>query len=233
MEPTAAILLGLISSLHCIGMCGPIAMALPLDRSSLLTKTVGAASYNIGRFLSYVILGALFGVIGQSFFTAGLQRTISVVIGVLFVVSVVFPVFSKKGYNLEAYMGKYYSRLKSTFARQFKKKTYSALLLIGVLNGLLPCGMVYLGLAAAISTGHFLKGAELMLFFGLGTLPAMWMVSVIGDLVSMKFKAKMRKAIPVFVGVMGVLFILRGMNLNVPYLSPFIDRVTPEITVCD
>ena len=93
--------------------------------------------------------------------------------------------------------------------------------------------MVYLGLAAAVSTGNWADGFLFMVFFGLGTLPLMYAASVVGDLLSLNVRSIMRKAVPYLIGVMGVLFILRGMNLGIPYVSPVIDRVDSEITSCD
>lgn len=233
MEVWAAISLGLISSLHCAGMCGPIAFALPLDRSSWLSKTTGALIYNLGRILTYATLGGLFGLLGKAFFTAGLQRGISIGVGIFFLLSVIIPIITKQGFFLEKWGYQFIGRFKGVFASQFKKRNGFSLLVIGVINGLLPCGMVYLGLAAAVSTGNWADGFLFMVFFGLGTLPLMYAASVVGDLLSLNVRSKMRKAVPYLIGVMGVLFILRGMNLGIPYVSPVIDRVDSEITSCD
>lgn len=233
MEVWAAISLGLISSLHCAGMCGPIAFALPLDRSSWLSKTTGALVYNLGRILTYATLGGLFGLLGKAFFTAGLQRGISIGVGIFFLLSVIIPIITKQGFFLEKWGYQFIGRFKGVFASQFKKRNGFSLLVIGVINGLLPCGMVYLGLAAAVSTGNWADGFLFMVFFGLGTLPLMYAASVVGDLLSLNVRSKMRKAVPYLIGVMGVLFILRGMNLGIPYVSPVIDRVDSEITSCD
>ena len=233
MEVWAAISLGLISSLHCAGMCGPIAFALPLDRSSWLSKSTGALVYNLGRILTYATLGGLFGLLGKAFFTAGLQRGISIAVGVFFLLSVIVPVITKQGFFLEKWGYQFIGKFKGLFAAQFKKRNGISLLIIGVINGLLPCGMVYLGLAAAVSTVNWADGFLFMVFFGLGTLPLMYAASVVGDLLSLNVRSKMRKAVPYLIGVMGVLFILRGMNLGIPYVSPVIDRVDSEITSCD
>jgi len=214
-------------------MCGPIAFALPLDRSSWLSKTTGALVYNLGRILTYATLGGLFGLLGKAFFTAGLQRGISIGVGIFFLLSVIIPIITKQGFFLEKWGYQFIGRFKGVFASQFKRRNGFSLLIIGVINGLLPCGMVYLGLAAAVSTGNWADGFLFMVFFGLGTLPLMYAASVVGDLLSLNVRSIMRKAVPYLIGVMGVLFILRGMNLGIPYVSPVIDRVDSEITSCD
>ena len=233
MEWWTAISLGLISSFHCIGMCGPIAFALPLNRKNVMTKSMGALLYNLGRLTTYSILGALFGVVGKGLFTAGVQRGLSIGVGVVFLLSVLIPLLGKKGYNLESYVVQYIGGLKGALSKQFKKQSNGSLFIIGSLNGLLPCGMVYLALAGAIGSGSLIGGIEFMFLFGLGTLPLMYASSIMGDMISISFRKKVRKAVPVFVAIMGLLFILRGMNLNIPYVSPEINRVDTNISQCD
>lgn len=233
MEYWAAITLGIVSSFHCVGMCGPIAFALPLNRKNIWTKSVGAFLYNLGRILTYASLGGLFGLFGKALFTAGFQRGLSIGIGSLFLLSVLIPVFSGKGYNLEGVVAKHIGKLKYQLGKQFKKSSNVSLLTIGVLNGLLPCGMVYLGLAAAVGEATLGRGALFMVFFGLGTFPLMYLSSIVGDYISVSFRTKIRKAVPVLVGIMGLLFILRGLNLDIPYVSPVISKIQPGITQCD
>jgi sulfite exporter TauE/SafE len=233
IELWAAISLGLVSSLHCAGMCGPIAFALPLDRSSWLAKSTGAVVYNGGRVLTYATMGGLFGLLGKAFFTAGFQRGLSIGVGVFFLVAVIVPMITKEGLFLEKWGFQFIGRFKGIFQKQFKKRNAGALLTIGAINGLLPCGMVYLGLAGSVATGTFSDGFLFMVFFGLGTLPMMLAASLLSDMLSVSVRSKMRKAVPYFIAVMGILFILRGMNLGIHYLSPQIDRVEPSITACD
>lgn len=90
----------------------------------------------------------------------------------------------------------------------------------GLLNGLLPCSMVYMALAGAIATGEALKGAGFMFVFGLGTLPAMWSVSIFSGLIRQELRIKARKLYPAVMAVIGILLILRGLNLDIPYISP-------------
>lgn len=228
----AAITIGLVSSFHCLGMCGPIAFALPLNRNSLASQLFGALSYNIGRLTTYAILGLAFGLIGKSLIMAGAQRSLSIFAGVFMILSVVLPKISAKA-NIDAFTFKYIGRLKSAFGKLFKKSSIESLFFIGVLNGLLPCAMVYIALAGAISEGDMLGGGTFMLFFGLGTIPMMYSATILGSFITVKLRNKLQQVIPYMVILIGALFIVRGMNLDIHYLSPKIDRVDPEVTQCD
>ena len=228
----AAISIGLISSFHCLGMCGPIAFALPLNRTNLLTQLAGGLTYNLGRLSTYGVLGLLFGLIGKSLVLAGAQRTLSIGAGVVMILSVLLPKLSSK-LNIDSFTFKYIGRLKSMFGQLFKKSSFESLFVIGVLNGLLPCAMVYIALAGAIAEGDALGGLSFMIYFGTGTLPLMFTATLISGFLTMKVRNKLQKSIPYFVFLIGILFILRGMNLGIHYLSPKIDRVDPAVTQCD
>jgi sulfite exporter TauE/SafE len=119
---------------------------------------------------------------------------------------------------------KYIEKLKSYLRKLFGIHTMRSLLLIGLLNGLLPCGLVYLGIAGALATGDILDGAMFMAAFGLGTIPAMLLVTSIRDYISIRFRERVRKVVPVFAGLMATMLILRGMGLGIPYISPAIEN---------
>lgn len=228
----AAITLGFLGSFHCIGMCGPIALALPVHHYSTLRKYLAIALYNGGRLLTYSLLGLLFGMLGQSFFIGGFQQAVSVCIGLLLLVSVIFPRMAMFQTPRFAMVNGFVSRLKHTLGSLFQKRGLRFLFLTGVLNGLLPCGMVYLAIAGAVATGNYVKGAEFMFFFGAGTVPAMFAVAVLGQFVSLGFRNGIRKAMPVMVSLMAVLLIVRGLNLGIPYLSPQFDKQSKEASCC-
>lgn len=165
-------------------------------------------------------LGALFGLLGAAFITANLQRTLSVFLGTIFLLSVIIPVIGKKTVPLESWAYKAVGKLMSKFKSLFKKNNWESLFFIGVLNGLLPCGMVYLALAGAIATGSWDGGAIYMVFFGAGTLPVMIGVTWAGKFISLKLRNRLKILVPVMIAFMGILFILRGLNLGIPYISP-------------
>ncbi|MBK9477881.1 MAG: sulfite exporter TauE/SafE family protein [Bacteroidetes bacterium] len=220
----AAFTLGFLGSFHCIGMCGPIALALPLSSSSKWARVLGALLYNLGRSFTYAVFGIVFGLLGKSFVIAGFQQSISIFLGVLILIIVLFPERSMNRFQFSSKLYNLINKLKSKFTHLFSQKNYYSLFLIGLLNGLLPCGLVYLGVIGAIATGDAIQGALFMVLFGLGTLPAMFSLALISNQISISFRTKIRKAVPFFVSAMAVLLILRGLNLGVPYVSPKLSK---------
>lgn len=220
----AAFTLGFLGSFHCIGMCGPIALALPLSNSNKLARLVGALLYNFGRSFTYALFGVVFGLLGKSFVIAGFQQSVSILLGVLILVVVLLPESAMSRFKFTSKMMLVIGKLKSKFIHLFSQKNYRSLFLIGLLNGLLPCGLVYLGVIGAIASGDAMQGALFMVMFGLGTLPAMFSLALISNQISISFRTKIRKAVPFFVSVMAVLLILRGLNLGVPYVSPKLSK---------
>ena len=220
MDLITAFTIGLVGSLHCLGMCGPIAIGIPLDNDNWTKKAFGALLYNLGRIITYGVLGAIFGLLGRGIQLAGLQQWASIGIGIAMIVSVLFPVVFRKKIKFDKIFTGYASRLIGSFKNLFTKSSLSSLLLIGLLNGLLPCGLVYMAIAGALNTNDMMMGVAFMVMFGIGTTPALLALSLAGNVVSSQFKAKARKVIPVFIVILGILFILRGMNLGIPYVSP-------------
>lgn len=216
----SAFILGLISSLHCVGMCGPIAMMLPVDHQNEAKKVTQIITYHVGRLTAYATIGLIFGLLGRGFFLAGLQQKMSIFIGLAMIAAVLIPesIFSK--YNFSKPVYKVISNLKSTLGKQFKNKSYKSLFTIGLLNGFLPCGMVYVALFGAIAMQSAGFGVLYMLLYGLGTIPLMTIVVYIHSLLKLPFRNKIQKAIPYVAVVIGVLFILRGLGLGIPYVSP-------------
>jgi sulfite exporter TauE/SafE len=207
-----AFLLGLFGGMHCIGMCGPIALAIPGRQ--------GAVFYNTGRVITYTILGLFTGLIGQGFSFAGWQQGLSIFLGVFLILVIVT---SKSG-NLNIPTGRFISTLtngiKNYFAQFLRRRSMGSALAMGMVNGLLPCGLVYIALAASIAGGSIKSGAMYMLVFGLGTFPIMLGVSLAGNFIGPVFRQKIYRLVPVLIVTLGLIFILRGMNLGIPYVSP-------------
>ncbi len=228
MDFITPLTIGIVGSLHCIGMCGPIVVALPLKNQNLFTKILGAILYNSGRVATYGVLGLLFGLLGRGIHMAGFQQWTSIILGIAMIVSVVFPfVFREKitvGNLLAGMAARLIARLKKLFA----SRSYRSLLLIGLLNGLLPCGLVYVAIAGAISSGSVISGALFMVLFGLGTIPLLLLAALASDAIGQRIRAKMQRAVPYFVFFLGVLFILRGMSLGIPFISPTAEKLAPK-----
>lgn len=225
MEYWTAISIGLLGSLHCIGMCGPIALALPLDRSSSFNILIGSVLYNFGRLTTYFLIGAFFGIIGSGFALAGFQQKLSIVVGVFMILSAVWAVFQLKKWNFPLHF-LWINKIKSAMAKRFGNTSFANSFLIGILNGMLPCGLVYMGLAGAVAMANPVQGGLFMIFFGIGTLPLMLSVAVYGNRIKNKFLPPVKRFVPVFLVLIGTLFILRGMNLGIPYLSPELQSQT-------
>ncbi|EDP98595.1 sulfite exporter TauE/SafE family protein [Kordia algicida OT-1] len=216
----AGFILGLLGSFHCVGMCGPIAFMLPVDRNNSYKKVAQISLYHIGRLLSYATIGFVFGLLGKSLYIFGIQQKLSIAIGVLMIVVILIPYKTFSKYNFSKPVFRVISKVKSSLGKQFKKKTLDTFFTIGFLNGFLPCGLVYMAVFGAIASGSMLEGSLYMLFFGLGTIPLMTTAIYIGKFLNTSIKQRIQKAIPVFVIIIGMLFILRGLGLGIPYISP-------------
>ena len=216
----SAFILGLLGSLHCVGMCGPIALMLPVDRTNHFKKMLQIFLYHAGRILSYTSIGLLFGFIGKGFYIFGIQQQLSIFIGLLMILVVLIPLEIFNKYNFSKPLFNLISKVKSTLGKQFKKKSNKAIFSIGFLNGFLPCGLVYMALFGSIATGSSVKGALYMFLFGLGTIPLMSIAAYIGNFLSSTAKNKIQHIIPVAIIIIGVLFVIRGLGLGIPYLSP-------------
>jgi len=215
-----AFLFGLISSFHCIGMCGPIAMMLPVDSHNPAKKVTQILTYHLGRLSAYASIGLVFGLLGRGLYLAGFQQKMSIFIGVAMILVVLIPerVFAK--YNFSKPVFRFISKIKSRLGSQFKNKSYTSLFTIGFLNGFLPCGMVYVALFGAIAMQNELFGVLYMILFGLGTIPMMSSVVYLNVLLSVSVRNKIQKIIPIFAVIIGILFIFRGLGLGIPYISP-------------
>lgn len=216
----SAIILGLISSFHCIGMCGPIAMMLPVEKNNPAKKTTQILTYQLGRIVAYSSLGLLFGLLGKGLFIAGLQQQLSIIVGLLMILVALIPekVFAR--YNFSKPVYKVISNVKSSLGKQFKNKSYKSLFTIGLLNGYLPCGMVYVALFGAIAMQNITLSTTYMFLYGIGTIPMMSAVVYISNFITPKNRNTIQKAIPVLTILIGMLFIVRGLGLDIPYISP-------------
>lgn len=211
--------LGLVSSLHCLGMCGPLAMSLPWAHLQGRKKLLPVALYHAGRISTYTVLGLIFGLAGRHIYLAGFQQWMSIVLGL----AVLLVLLLQYGVQLPlkpVLLQRYYGRLLQYAGRLWQSSSLAGYWFMGMVNGLLPCGMVYLAVVAALGTTSITHGMLLMFFFGAGTLPAFAMLLYCRTLVSLSFRNKVKKMMPLLVAVMGLALILRGLNLGIPFISP-------------
>jgi sulfite exporter TauE/SafE len=215
-----AFIVGLFGSLHCIGMCGPIALVLPGFQSHMPKVISSRVLYNLGRTITYGFMGAVIGLAGEGISLAGAQRWVSIGSGVLLIVIVLIPMSVSSRISILKPAYHFNDYLKKKFGKLLKSNSVISVFYIGLLNGFLPCGLVYVALAGALATGSLVQGTLYMVFFGLGTAPLLFAFSVFGQFIGAGVRRKFNKIIPVFIILLGVIFILRGMNLGIPYISP-------------
>lgn len=210
-----AIVMGFVGSLHCAAMCGPIAIA-ATSQQSIISKLV----YNFGRLTTYAAMGAAFGLLGLGFEFAGVQQWISIIMGSLLIFVALFFGIKPLESVATGILRQPYSWVKAKLGKLLAYSSLASRFIVGLANGLLPCGLVYMGIAGSIAMGSIVESALYMFLFGLGTLPMMFGVSLAGNFIGQKFRTLALKAVPVMVVVIGLLFILRGLNLGIPYVSP-------------
>jgi sulfite exporter TauE/SafE len=201
-------------------MCGPIALMIPVDRTNPAKKVTQIFTYHLGRLTAYALIGLVFGLVGKGFFLAGIQQRLSVFIGVAMIITILTPERVLANYNFSKPVYRLISKIKSSLGKQFKNKSYQSLFTIGLLNGFLPCGMVYVALFGAIAMQNVPFGILYMLLFGIGTIPMMSSVTYLNSIMTVSFRNKIQKAIPYVGVIIGILFILRGLGLGIPYVSP-------------
>src|ERR1035438_897709 len=208
----SALLLGFFGSFHCVGMCGPIALSLPNYSTNKWNFISGKLIYNFGRLITYTTLGLMVGLIGHTFAMAGFQKYLSIGAGTLIIISVIL--FSlgnqQKPTVFNSWLISYTSKIKGLFKKLFGLRSRLTLLSIGIVNGLLPCGFVYIALAGAIATGSYIMSSTYMMLFGVGTVPAMLSLSIFGNIIGIKFRNNISKATPYIAVVVAMVLIYRG-----------------------
>ena len=215
----SALIFGLLGSFHCIGMCGPIAFMLPVDRSNKVKQFFQILSYHLGRLFTYGLIGLLFGFLGKGFYFFGFQQQLSIIVGVLMILVILLPKTFQK-YNFSKSINRSVMKVKSTLGKELKKKGNDTFFTIGFLNGFLPCGLVYMAVFGALATTNAFSGSLYMFIFGLGTIPLMTVVVYVGNFASGLIRKRIQQIIPYVVIFIGILFIFRGLGLGIPYVSP-------------
>ncbi len=211
-----AFLLGLAGSLHCAGMCGPLTLALPATGSGPVGFFAGRLAYNLGRVTTYTALGSVVGLVGHSLALAGIQRWVSMAAGSAILAGVFFGQRAIGG----GLAGAGVRQLKNALAVVLRRRSLSSLWTLGLLNGLLPCGMVYAAAAGALAAGSWGSSIAYMVLFGAGTFPVMLGISLSGRAIPATFRIRLQQLVPFSAAAVGLLLILRGMSLGIPYLSP-------------
>jgi uncharacterized protein len=231
-----AFIMGLLGSFHCVGMCAPIALALPVAHKTRWNLLKSRILYNLGRIFTYSLLGAVIGLLGRGLALSGSQQWLSIAIGSLILILMFAPSSLSQKLNVLRPITRFTQAIKKQFTYLFRQKTDFSYFLIGVFNGFLPCGLVYLAMAGALATGSLTDGVFYMALFGLGTFPMMFGVAIAGNFITPTFRTLVYKRfLPVFTVALALLFILRGLNLGIPYLSPkiYVQNQQIEAECCE
>ncbi len=224
--------LGTAGSLHCIGMCGPLSLALPIQHLSRAKKFFSLLLYQFGRIITYSAIGLVFGLAGRRIYIAGYQQYFSIIMGTLIIGLSILYFLRHKTIHLK-FLNRFYFFVQRQIATLLKSAIRpSGFLLMGMANGLLPCGMIYIALAATLSFTEVFQSVGFMAMFGAGTLPAMMLAGYAGQMIKPGWRISLQKLVPVFISAMGILLVLRGMNLGIPFISPELQQSPVDQLIC-
>lgn len=212
--------LGFVGSLHCLGMCGPLALGMSrFGGNTWWSSGLFALQYNFGRIVSYAVLGAFVGLIGEAILMSGIQKSFSIVAGILLIIMFLMSFDLEKLLFKSTNYKKIYQKVSNRISQALQKGARSHPVFVGMLNGLLPCGLVYLALAGSLASGGVLLSIAFMTAFGAGTLPAMIGVMIAGQRINQLSSIRsflFRKAFPVLHLALGVFLIYRGIVVDMP-----------------
>jgi hypothetical protein len=218
MDFITPLVIGIIGCLCCIEMCSPVFET--LKKHHLFSKVFGIILFHSGRIITYSLLGILFGMLGRGIRLAGFQQWTSILLGTAMIVGVLFSVFLKEQISLEGTFCNYIGWLNVRFKKTLTNRSSVSLFKIGILNGLLPHGLVLIAIAGSISSGDVCTGSLFMTLFGIGTILPLLITMHADNVVEQRIRLKMQRIVPYFVFILGLLFILRGLSLGIPYISP-------------
>lgn len=223
--------LGLVSSFHCVGMCGPLALSLPIHHYSKTRQHMAIGLYNLGRVLTYSSLGLILGLAGRQLYLAGWQQVLSIVLGIVILILALQYFFLKK-LGEPRWLATFHQNVIRWMSRLLESNQLIAFLGLGAANGLLPCGMVYLAIAGALSTSQLWESVLFMFAFGLATLPAMIALNLAGLRITMQARRQIKRSMPVVVAFVAMVLILRGLNLGIPFISPILPDKPGTVVAC-
>jgi len=218
-------LMGLTGSLHCAGMCGPIVWMMPFQQFKGLQKYVAIGLYHFGRASAYAVMASILFSF-KALFHPQIQQYLSIGLGASLLIAGLFSFFSIQGIGMKTPWGAW---VKTSLGKVMQNMRLPTFLVTGFLNGLLPCGLVYMALAASMTFHEVLSVVKGMYLFGLGTIPMLVAITLLKTKVPMGFLRKMKNAVPIMLFVFGSILMLRGMNLGIPYLSPKLEMTQNEV----
>ena len=212
-------LIGVLTSIHCIAMCGGIniSQCVPKQKTatggqSKLANLRPSILYNAGRVISYTVIGGLVGALGSVVSFSGWAKGLVAIAAGIFMV-----IMGINMLNISPWLRRFNLRMPKIFARKINEEKQGGSrspLYIGLLNGLMPCGPLQAMQLYALSTGSPVKGALSMLLFSLGTVPLMFGLGAVSSLLSKKFTRKMMQVSAVLVVILGIVMFQNGIGLS-------------------
>ncbi|MFY0689222.1 MAG: sulfite exporter TauE/SafE family protein [Cyclobacteriaceae bacterium] len=201
--------LGMMGSVHCVGMCGPLAAAVP---SKPDRPMISALLFNGGRVLTYGFIGVVLGLVGFGINLMGLQSYLSVFTGILLLGALVYPQLlkGKLGRNPLA------KKINLWMVARMKQLSFGSIFTLGMLNGLLPCGLIWVALAGAMETGYVETAGLYMVLFGIGNSIPLFMIKVSKDFFLKLTAWRPKRMVPYLSFGLAVFFILRGSVMMLP-----------------
>ena len=224
----SGLIIGLLGSVHCVGMCGPLALSLPVHQFTRRQKWISVLLYNVGRALTYGGIGLFFGLLGTPFRIWGIQQFLSITAGLLLLLFALSK-YKIKWPGKKSILPRIHILLQKALQSISSPRSF---LLVGLINGALPCGLVYVAVVSSLATSNIWTAGVLMFCFGLGTMPAMISIMFFGQSLSLSGRMKLQKSMKYVVTIMACLLILRGLNLGIPGVSPKMGPDTKEIPTC-
>lgn len=215
--------IGLLTSLHCVAMCGGINLSQTVSRNAQMSKSgtavlLPSVLYNSGRVISYTVIGGIVGAVGSVVSFSGTMKGVVQLAAGVFMIIVGLNML-----NLFPGLRRLTPRMPKVFAKKInQQKSGKSPFIVGLLNGLMPCGPLQAMQLYALSTGSPVKGALSMLLFSLGTVPLMFVLGALSTFLSRKFTAKMMTVSAVLVVVLGISMFSSGMSLSGISLSNII-----------
>lgn len=226
-----ALIMGFLGSFHCVIMCTPLMLSVPLYSVNGIKILKERAVYQIGRILSYILIGLIFYSIGQNVFLINFQNYLSIAIGIFLIIYAASSIFNIS-FKAFSWTSKITFSLQAIFKRFIAQKNLLSRFLLGVSNGFLPCGLVYMAALTSVLQTNVNANISYMLWFGIGTLPAVMGFLAIGNVAYKKIGSQVLNWTPYFFSILGILFVIRGLELNIKFLSPILDYTVGEINNC-
>lgn len=221
-----AFVYGLSGAIHCLGMCGPLALWIPIDKTSKFRQLSGIVIYSFGRTLSYTFIGLILGMVGVAFKVVGFQDILSIVSGIILIL--MSFTFTRNALSLKVpFINKLYVVIKHSFDYVLLKikNNNHKLFFIGIINGFLPCGFLYFAVITATALGVLWQSVLYMIAFGLGTIPVFMLLSLVKSFINIKYNRFLQFILPIFTIIIGIILILRGLNLGIPMISPALNKM--------